>query len=219
MVTIEPDLHIQSSSQSRPYPSNRVREHRNAPELRHEPSCVNNHSSFTIFFSQTMDHTETGSVENKPRPGGPSKWRAKRMILRSETNKLMTSAQNISNVLLCHHVTFQCLLRQSEMYCTALVRKPELPERNLTLVKVGAKLHFRYLGCSGGRSTGPKKELFGQQTLQIMHSKFLKFVEVKSPHVGVMWKFEGELSAQVSSSSLNRGSKLRSRSSVATVLT
>ncbi|GFU87722.1 hypothetical protein TNCV_1095021 [Trichonephila clavipes] len=48
---------------------------------------------------------------------------------------------------------------------------------------------------------------------------YLKHVEVKSPHVGVMWKIGRELSAQVSSSSLNRGSKLRSRSSVATVLT
>ncbi|GFY04492.1 hypothetical protein TNCV_4415801 [Trichonephila clavipes] len=44
------------------------------------------------------------------------------MIVRSAANKPMTSAQNIANELLCHHVTFQCLLRQSEMYCTALVR-------------------------------------------------------------------------------------------------
>ncbi|GFV02899.1 hypothetical protein TNCV_4690311 [Trichonephila clavipes] len=51
---------------------------------------------------------------------------------------------------------------------------------------------------------------------ELMH---VKHVEVKSPHVGVMWKFGRELSARVSSSSLNRGSKLRSRSSVATVLT
>ncbi|GFT94576.1 transposable element Tcb1 transposase [Trichonephila clavipes] len=80
---------------------------------------------------------ETGSVENKPRPGGPSKLtsRAKRMIVRSVTKKPMTSAQNIANELLCHHVMFQCLLRQSEMYCTALVRKSELPERNLILEK------------------------------------------------------------------------------------
>ncbi|GFW91891.1 transposable element Tc1 transposase [Trichonephila clavipes] len=29
----------------------------------------------------------------------------------------------------CHHETFQCLLKQSEMYCTALVLKPELPHK------------------------------------------------------------------------------------------
>ncbi|GFT70345.1 hypothetical protein TNCV_2658031 [Trichonephila clavipes] len=50
---------------------------------------------------------ETGSVENKPRPGGPSKLtsRAKRMIVRSATNKPMTSAHNIANELLssCNH--------------------------------------------------------------------------------------------------------------------
>ncbi|GFX88862.1 paired domain-containing protein [Trichonephila clavipes] len=42
------------------------------------------------------------SVENKPRPGRPSKLtsRAKRMIVRSATNKPMTSAQNIVNELL-----------------------------------------------------------------------------------------------------------------------
>ncbi|GFX05780.1 hypothetical protein TNCV_5089701 [Trichonephila clavipes] len=44
---------------------------------------------------------ETGSVENKPRPG-PSQLtsRAKRMTVRSATNKPMTSAQNIANELL-----------------------------------------------------------------------------------------------------------------------
>ncbi|GFT28528.1 hypothetical protein TNCV_429331 [Trichonephila clavipes] len=47
-------------------------------------------------------YLETGSVENKPRPGGPSKLtsRAKRLIVRSATNKPMTSAQNIANELL-----------------------------------------------------------------------------------------------------------------------
>ncbi|GFT27543.1 transposable element Tcb1 transposase [Trichonephila clavipes] len=45
---------------------------------------------------------ETSSVENEPRPGGPSKLtsRAKRIIVRSATNKPMTSAQNIANELL-----------------------------------------------------------------------------------------------------------------------
>ncbi|GFW89734.1 paired domain-containing protein [Trichonephila clavipes] len=87
--------------------------------------------SFTTVGYIVKKYLETGSVENKPRPGGMSKLtsRATRMTVRSATNKPMTSAQNIANELLCHHVTFQCLLRQSEMYCTALVWKPELPER------------------------------------------------------------------------------------------
>ncbi|GFV22304.1 paired domain-containing protein [Trichonephila clavipes] len=79
--------------------------------------------SFSFVDYIVKKYLETVSVENKPRPGGPSKLtsRAKRMIVRSATNKPMTSAQNIANELLCHHMTFQCLLKQSEMYCTALV--------------------------------------------------------------------------------------------------
>ncbi|GFW12003.1 paired domain-containing protein [Trichonephila clavipes] len=81
--------------------------------------------SFATVGYIVKKYLETGSVENKPRPGGPSKLtsRAKQMTVRSATNKPMTSAQNIANELLslCHHVTFQCLLRQSEMYCTVLV--------------------------------------------------------------------------------------------------
>ncbi|GFW69200.1 transposable element Tcb1 transposase [Trichonephila clavipes] len=79
----------------------------------------------TVIYNRWLHrkkYLETGSVENKLRPGGPSKLtsRAKRMIVRSATNRPMPSAQNIVNELLCHHVTFQCLLRQSEMDCTAL---------------------------------------------------------------------------------------------------
>ncbi|GFY12126.1 transposable element Tcb1 transposase [Trichonephila clavipes] len=58
--------------------------------------------SFTNVGYIVKMYLETGSVENKPRPGGPSKLtsRAKRMIIRSATNKPMTSAQNIANELL-----------------------------------------------------------------------------------------------------------------------
>ncbi|GFV64252.1 paired domain-containing protein [Trichonephila clavipes] len=58
--------------------------------------------SFITFGYIVKKYLETGSVENKPRPGGPSKLtsRAKRMIVRSATNKPMTSAQNFTNELL-----------------------------------------------------------------------------------------------------------------------
>ncbi|GFU20693.1 transposable element Tcb2 transposase [Trichonephila clavipes] len=58
--------------------------------------------SFTTVGYIVKKYLETGSVENKPRPGGPSKLtsRAKRMIVRSATNKPMESAQNIANELL-----------------------------------------------------------------------------------------------------------------------
>ncbi|GFT33993.1 paired domain-containing protein [Trichonephila clavipes] len=58
--------------------------------------------SFTTVGYIVKKYLETGSVENKLRPGGPSKLtsRAKRMIVRSATNKPMTSAQNIANELL-----------------------------------------------------------------------------------------------------------------------
>ncbi|GFX56280.1 hypothetical protein TNCV_2242141 [Trichonephila clavipes] len=53
-------------------------------------------------YSTPINVGKTGSVENKPRPGGQSKLtsRAKRMIVRSATNKPMTSAQNIAKELL-----------------------------------------------------------------------------------------------------------------------
>ncbi|GFU39551.1 hypothetical protein TNCV_857471 [Trichonephila clavipes] len=51
---------------------------------------------------------------------------------------------------------------------------------------------------------------------ELMH---VKHVDVKSPHVGVMWKFgRGVISSGIVLVTY-RGSKLRSRSSVATVLT
>ncbi|PRD30955.1 UNVERIFIED_CONTAM: hypothetical protein NCL1_24828 [Trichonephila clavipes] len=57
--------------------------------------------SFTTVDYIVKKYLETGSVENKSRPGGPSKVTsvAKRMIVRSATNKLMTS-MNIANELL-----------------------------------------------------------------------------------------------------------------------
>ncbi|GFU21891.1 uncharacterized protein TNCV_3283641 [Trichonephila clavipes] len=58
--------------------------------------------SFTTVGYIVKKYLETGSVENKPRPVVPSKLtsRAKRMTVRSATNKPMTSAQNITNELL-----------------------------------------------------------------------------------------------------------------------
>ncbi|GFW37332.1 paired domain-containing protein [Trichonephila clavipes] len=58
--------------------------------------------SFTTVGYIVKKYLETGSVENKPRPGGPSKLtsRAKRIIARSATNNILTSAQNIANELL-----------------------------------------------------------------------------------------------------------------------
>ncbi|GFU76902.1 transposable element Tcb1 transposase [Trichonephila clavipes] len=54
------------------------------------------------LMSESPFELMTGSAENKPRPGGPSKLtpRAKPMIVRSISNKPMTSAQNIANELL-----------------------------------------------------------------------------------------------------------------------
>ncbi|GFU84925.1 transposable element Tcb2 transposase [Trichonephila clavipes] len=58
--------------------------------------------SFTTVVYIVKKYLETGSGENKPRPDGPSKLtsRAKRMIVRSATNKTMTSVQDIANELL-----------------------------------------------------------------------------------------------------------------------
>ncbi|GFW78789.1 paired domain-containing protein [Trichonephila clavipes] len=81
--------------------------------------------SFTTVGYIVRKYLETGSVENKPRPGGPRKLtsRAKRMIVTSAKNTPMTSAQNIANELLSLSLS-SCNVSasaQSEMYCTALV--------------------------------------------------------------------------------------------------
>ncbi|GFX48642.1 paired domain-containing protein [Trichonephila clavipes] len=95
--------------------------------------------SFTTFGYIVKKYLETGSVENKPRPGGPSKWttRAKRMIVRSATNKPMTSAQNFTNELLSScNVSVSAQTVRNVLHSAGLKKKArELPERNLILVK------------------------------------------------------------------------------------
>ncbi|GFW47114.1 transposable element Tcb2 transposase [Trichonephila clavipes] len=79
---------------------------------------------------------ETGSAENKPRPGGPSKLtsRAKRMIVRSVTNKPMTSAQNIANELLSScYVSVSAQTVRNVLHSADPIGRT-LPERNLMLV-------------------------------------------------------------------------------------
>ncbi|GFV57190.1 paired domain-containing protein [Trichonephila clavipes] len=58
--------------------------------------------SFTTVGYIVKKYLEIGSVENKLRPGGPSKLtsRAKRMIVRSATNKPIPLAENTVNELL-----------------------------------------------------------------------------------------------------------------------
>ncbi|GFV07607.1 paired domain-containing protein [Trichonephila clavipes] len=73
--------------------------------------------SFTTVVYIVKKYLESGIVENKPRPGGPSKLtsRAKRMVVRSAANKPMTSAQNIANELLslssCNVSVFSQIIR------------------------------------------------------------------------------------------------------------
>ncbi|GFW18717.1 paired domain-containing protein [Trichonephila clavipes] len=75
-------------------------------ELHKEKIFPGNRKNFkTVIYNRWLYHKkylEAGSVENKPKPGGSSKLtsRAKRMIVRSATNKPMTSAQNFTNELL-----------------------------------------------------------------------------------------------------------------------
>ncbi|GFV36183.1 uncharacterized protein TNCV_233731 [Trichonephila clavipes] len=94
--------------------------------------------SFTTVGYIVKKYLETGSVENKPRPGGPSKLtsRAKRMIVRSATNKPMTSGQNIANELLCHVTRFSvCKRVRNGLHSAGLTvrtprKKPYISEVN-----------------------------------------------------------------------------------------
>ncbi|GFW25392.1 paired domain-containing protein [Trichonephila clavipes] len=83
-------------------------------------------------------YLETGRVENKPRPGGPRRLtsRAKRMIVRSATNKPMTSAQNIANEFLssCNvsvsSQTVRNVLRSAGLKARTPRKKPYISEVN-----------------------------------------------------------------------------------------
>ncbi|GFW27918.1 paired domain-containing protein [Trichonephila clavipes] len=93
--------------------------------------------SYAIMSKVSAEGEETGSVENKLRPGGPSKLtsRAKRMIVRSATNKPMPSAQNIVNELLSScNVSVSAQTVRNGLHSAGLKAR-ELPERNLILVK------------------------------------------------------------------------------------
>ncbi|GFW92933.1 hypothetical protein TNCV_3495661 [Trichonephila clavipes] len=83
-------------------------------------------------INKQMTASLTGSAENKPRPGSPSKLtsRAKRMIVRSVTSKPMTSAQNIANELLS-----SCNVSVSAQTVRNVLHSAGLKERNLMLGK------------------------------------------------------------------------------------
>ncbi|GFX16871.1 paired domain-containing protein [Trichonephila clavipes] len=94
--------------------------------------------SFTTVGYIVKKYLEIGSVENKPRPGGPSKLtsRAERMIVRSATNKPMTSAQNIAIELLssCNASvsaqTVRNVLYSAGLKARTLRKKPNISEIN-----------------------------------------------------------------------------------------
>ncbi|GFX19309.1 paired domain-containing protein [Trichonephila clavipes] len=93
--------------------------------------------SFITVGYIVKKYLEASSDENKPRPGGPSKLtsRAKQMIVRSATNKPMTSAQNIANELLSScNVSVSAQTIRNVLHSVGLKAR-ELPERNLILVK------------------------------------------------------------------------------------
>ncbi|GFW57391.1 paired domain-containing protein [Trichonephila clavipes] len=93
--------------------------------------------SFTTVGYMVKKYLETGIVESKPRPVGPSKLtsRAKRMIVRSATNKLMTSAQNIVNELLSRNVsvsaqTVKNVLHSADLKARSPQKKPYISENS-----------------------------------------------------------------------------------------
>ncbi|GFV62182.1 paired domain-containing protein [Trichonephila clavipes] len=94
--------------------------------------------SFTTVGYTVKKYLETGSVENKPRPGGPSKWtsRAKRMTIRSATNKPMTLAQIIANKLLSSYnvsvsaQTVRNVLHSAGLKARTPRKKPYISEVN-----------------------------------------------------------------------------------------
>ncbi|GFT46623.1 transposable element Tcb1 transposase [Trichonephila clavipes] len=101
----------------------------------------------TVIYNHWLHrkkYLETGSVENKPRPGGPSKLtpRAKRMIVRSATNKPMTSAQNISNELLSCNVSVSAQTVRNLVHSAGLKAKTPRYKPYISEVNRKRRLEF-----------------------------------------------------------------------------
>ncbi|GFX67118.1 transposable element Tcb2 transposase [Trichonephila clavipes] len=90
-------------------------------------------------------YLETGSVENKFRPGGPSKLtsRAKRLIVRSATNKPMTSVQNFTNELLSScNVSVSAQTVRNVLHSTGL--KVRIPRKKPYISEVNRKRRLEF---------------------------------------------------------------------------
>ncbi|GFX31452.1 hypothetical protein TNCV_432941 [Trichonephila clavipes] len=104
-------------------------------------SVVSDYTQFYLDLEEANDASQTGSVENKPRPGGPSKLtsRAKRRIVKSATNKPITSAQNIANELLSSYnvsvsaQTVRNVLHSAGLKARTPGKKPYISEVNRKL--------------------------------------------------------------------------------------
>ncbi|GFX68809.1 putative transposase rhodnius neglectus [Trichonephila clavipes] len=107
-------------------------------------NALNKNEPPSLSYSKTFA-VETSSVENKAKPGGPSKLtsRAKRMIVRSATNKPMTSAQNIANELLSsYNVSVPAQTVRNVLHITGL--KARTPRKKPYISEVNRKRRLEF---------------------------------------------------------------------------
>ncbi|GFU94402.1 transposable element Tcb2 transposase [Trichonephila clavipes] len=100
---------------------------------------------YNHWFYIVKKYLKTGSAENKPRPGDPSKLtsRAKRMIVRSATNKPMTSTQNIANELLSScNVSVSAQTVRKVLYSAGL--KARTPRKKPYISEVNRKRRLEF---------------------------------------------------------------------------
>ncbi|GFT50070.1 transposable element Tcb2 transposase [Trichonephila clavipes] len=136
--------------------------------------------SFTIIGYIVKKYLETGSVENKPRPGGPSKLtsRAKRMIVRSATNKPMTSPQNIANELLSScNVSLSAQTVRNLLHSTGL--KARIPRKKPYISEVNRKRRLEFV-----KKYKNKPVYFWKKVIFSDKSKFDIFT---SPSIRKIW--------------------------------
>ncbi|GFW02881.1 paired domain-containing protein [Trichonephila clavipes] len=115
-------------------------------ELHKEGNLSGKHFKTVIYnrWLHRKKYLETGSVENKPRPGGPSQLtsRAKRMTVRSATNKPMTSAQNIANELLSsYNVSVSAQTVRKALHSAGL--KARIPRKKPYISEVNRAMKYK----------------------------------------------------------------------------
>ncbi|GFS60980.1 transposable element Tcb2 transposase [Trichonephila clavipes] len=137
--------------------------------------------AFTTVGYIVQKYLETSIVDNKLRPGGPSKLtsRAKRMIVMSETNKPKTSAQNIANELLSScNISESAQTVRNVLHSAGL--KARTPRKKPYISKVNRKRRLEFAIKYKNKPMNFWKKIFSPPSIQKIWRKNNTALEPKN---------------------------------------